>query len=66
VSKASVKHALLGVILFHALFVLAPVAGTRIMGSGMIGEYFRLFVAYAVIAVALIMHGWQVVKKHKA
>lgn len=63
VSKASVKHALLGVILFHALFILAPLAGTRLMGSGMIGEYFRMFVAYAVIAVALIMHGWQRVKK---
>ncbi|MCL2399113.1 MAG: ABC transporter permease [Defluviitaleaceae bacterium] len=66
VSRASVKHALTGVILFHALFILAPIAGTQLMGSALIGEYFRMFVAYAIIAVALIMHAWQRTKSNKA
>jgi len=59
VSRASVKHAIMGVILFHSLFILAPMAGNRLMGSALIGEYFRVFVANAVIAIALIMHAWK-------
>ncbi|MCL2380684.1 MAG: hypothetical protein FWC64_03705 [Treponema sp.] len=62
VSRASVKHAIMGVILFHSLFILAPIAGRELMGSALIGEYFRVFVANAVIAVALIMHAWKWVK----
>jgi len=65
VSRASVKHAILGVILFHSLFILAPMAGNRLMGSALIGEYFRVFVANAVIAIALIMHAWKRVKARK-
>jgi len=59
VSRASVKHAIMGVILFHSLFILAPIAGRELMGSALIGEYFRVFVANAVIAIALIMHAWK-------
>jgi len=65
VSKASVKHAIVGVLLFHALFILAPMAGNHLMGSALIGEYFRVFVANAVIAFALIMHAWTRVKKKR-
>ena len=65
VSRASVKHAILGVILFHSLFILAPMAGNRLMGSALIGEYFRVFVANAVIAIALIMHAWKRVKSRR-
>ena len=67
VSRASVKHAILGVILFHSLFILAPMAGNRLMGSALIGEYFRVVVANAVIAIALIMHAWKwIANKRKA
>ena len=65
VAKASIKHALLGVLLFHSLFILAPFAGANLTGSGMIGEYFRVFVSYAVISVALIMHAWKRAKAKK-
>ena len=65
VAKASIKHALIGVILFHSLFILAPIAGTNLTGSGMIGEYFRVFVSYVVISVALIMHAWKRAKAKK-
>ena len=59
VARASIKHAVMGVILFHSLFILSPFAGANLMDSALIGEYFRSFVAYAVIAVALVMHAWQ-------
>jgi len=65
VSRASVKHALIGVVLFHALFILAPAAGNQLLGSAQIGEYFRVVVSNAVIALALIMHAWKRVKKRK-
>ncbi|MCL2674521.1 MAG: ABC transporter permease [Defluviitaleaceae bacterium] len=65
VSKASVKHAIMGVLLFHSLFILAPMASANLMGSALIGEYFRFFAANAVIALALIMHAWTRVKRKK-
>lgn len=56
VEKASIGNVFLGVILFHAMFVVAPFAGTKITGDSMIGEYFRVFISYAVITVALVMY----------
>ena len=56
VEKASIGNAFLGVILFHMMFILAPETGTTITGDSMIGEYFRTFVSYGVITVALIMY----------
>ena len=34
----------------------ASIAGTKITGDSMIGEYFRVFISYAVITVALVMY----------
>lgn len=59
VHKATIKQAILGTTLFHTLFILAPSAGNALMGNAQIGEYFRVFVAYGVIAVALAMHAWK-------
>ena len=56
VDKASIGNVFLGVILFHTMFILAPAAGARITGNEVIGEYFRVFVSYGVITVALIMY----------
>ena len=56
VDKASIGNVFLGVILFHTMFIVAPKAGTMITGDSMIGEYFRVFVSYGVITVALIMY----------
>ncbi len=56
VEKASIGNVFLGVILFHTMFIVAPSAGTKIAGDSMIGEYFRVFVSYAVITVALVMY----------
>lgn len=56
VEKASIGNAFLGVLLFHMMFILAPEAGTTITGDSMIGEYFRTFVSYGVITVALVLY----------
>jgi simple sugar transport system permease protein len=63
VSRATVGQALLGTILFHTLFVVSPLAGKALAGDAQIGEYFRVFVAYAVITVALVLHAWQAAAK---
>ncbi len=59
VSKATNKQALIGVTLFHLLFIIAPQAGNQLFGDAQIGEYFRVFVSYGVIALSLAMHAWQ-------
>ena len=56
VDRASIGNVFLGVILFHTMFIVAPKAGSVITGDTMIGEYFRVFVSYAVITVALVMY----------
>lgn len=65
VQKANSKQAIIGVILFHTLFIVAPLAGRELFGNAMIGEYFRVFVSYGVIAMALAMHAWKKVVKPK-
>lgn len=56
VERASIGNVFLGVILFHTMFIVAPQAGAKITGDSMIGEYFRVFVSYGVITIALIMY----------
>ena len=56
VDRASIGNVFLGVILFHLMFIVAPKAGATITGDSMIGEYFRVFISYGVISVALIMY----------
>ena len=65
VDRASIGNVFLGVILFHLMFIVAPQAGAKITGDSMIGEYFRVFVSYAVITVALIMYETKK-RKHKS
>lgn len=63
VQKATNKQAIIGVILFHTLFIVAPQAGKELFNNAQIGEYFRVFVSYGVIALSLAMHAWKVFKK---
>ncbi len=65
IQKATNKQAILGVILFHTLFIVSPLAGQELFGNAAVGEYFRLFVSYAVIAMALAMHAWKKPSKVK-
>jgi len=63
VQKATNKQAIIGVILFHTLFIVAPQAGKELFDNSQIGEYFRVFVSYGVIALSLAMHAWKKIKK---
>lgn len=65
IRKANNKQAILGCILFHLLFIMAPSAGKNLFGDAAIGEYFRVFISYGVIALALVMHAWSGVQKRK-
>ncbi|MGI6702641.1 MAG: ABC transporter permease subunit [Clostridia bacterium] len=58
VTKATSGQAILGVILFHTLFIVSPKAGNNLFGDAQIGEFFRAFVSYGVIGVALGLHAW--------
>lgn len=59
VTKATITQAITGTFLFHLLFVVSPSAGQAIFGSAQVGEYFRVFVAYGIIAISLALHAWQ-------
>ena len=65
IRKANNKQAILGCILFHLLFIMAPSAGKNLFGDAAIGEYFRVFISYGVIALALVMHAWSGIQKRK-
>ena len=58
VVRATNTQALIGTVLFHLMVILAPAAGKNLFGDAAIGEYFRVFICYGVIAVALVMHAW--------
>ncbi|MDO5298075.1 MAG: ABC transporter permease [Clostridia bacterium] len=65
VMRATNTQALVGTVLFHLMFILAPAAGKNLFGDAAIGEYFRVFMCYGVIAVALVMHAWSENAKKK-
>ena len=45
--------------------LVAPSAGKNLFGDAAIGEYFRVFISYGVIALALVMYAWGDYKKKK-
>lgn len=59
VSKATIPNAIIGTALFHLMFVVMPMAGKNLTGQAMIGEYFRMFVSYGVVTLALVLHAWK-------
>ena len=59
VTRASIPNVFIGVTLFHLLFLVAPTAGKNLVGSAVVGEYFRQFVSYGVIALALVLYEWK-------
>ncbi len=61
--RATNTQALIGCVLFHALFIVAPPAANNMFGDAAIGEYFRVFVSYGVIALALVLHGLRLRKE---
>lgn len=59
VAKASIPNVFLGVILFHTVFVVSPRAGAQLIGEAQLGEYFRVFITYGVIAFSLALYAWR-------
>ena len=56
VAKADIKNVFIGVILFHLMFYVAPYSGKNLIGEAQLGEYFRVFVSYGVITIALVIY----------
>ena len=54
--KATVKQCIIGIILFHTLFVIAPLAGKALLNDAAYGEYFREAISYGVITLSLVLH----------
>lgn len=54
VRSANIKNVLIGNILFQIIYTCAPNAAKALMGSSQIGEYFRVFFCYAIIAFAIV------------
>ncbi|HYE84045.1 MAG TPA: ABC transporter permease [Clostridia bacterium] len=59
VTKATIGQAIIGTVLFHLLFIVSPNAGKNLFGDAQLGEFFRAFVAYGVIAMSLVLHAFQ-------
>jgi simple sugar transport system permease protein len=59
VTSANIANVFIGVMLLHAMFVVSPLAGQNLFGSAMIGEYFRQFIGYGVIALSLVLYAWR-------
>jgi simple sugar transport system permease protein len=59
VTHASIPNVFIGVILLHAMFIVSPLAGQNLFGSAMLGEYFRQFIGYGVIALSLVLYAWK-------
>ena len=54
--KATIKNAFIGIILFHTLFIISPIAGQNLFKNPALGEYFRSFIAYGTIVFALMIN----------
>lgn len=65
ISKATVKQALVGTLLFNAMFIMSPEIGKALFGQVLLGEYFRTFMVYGVIGLALGLYAWRGNKKQK-
>ena len=65
IDRATNTQALIGTFLFHSLFITAQSAASNLFGDSAVGEYFRAFLSYGVIALALVIYAWRASKKKK-
>ena len=66
-SKASPRNAIIGLILFHSMFIVSPGIGRLLPLAGNenaenVAEYIRSFMLYTVIGVSLGLHVWKINK----
>lgn len=65
IDRATNLQALVGTFLFHSLFITAQSAASNLFGDSAVGEYFRAFLSYGVIAVALVIYAWRSAQQRK-
>ena len=65
IDRATNLQALIGTFLFHSLFITAQSAASNLFGDSAIGEYFRAFLSYGVIALALVIYAWRSKEQRK-
>ena len=65
IDRATNLQALIGTFLFHSLFITAQSAASNLFGDSAVGEYFRAFLSYGVIAIALVIYAWRGAKQKK-
>lgn len=56
IKQAKIRNCFIGVLLFHALFITSPLAGQNLFNNPSVGEYFRSFLAYGIIVIAIILN----------
>ena len=66
VANASVKNAMIGLVLFHGMFAVSPAVGTFLFNDENAGEYMRTFMVYGVIGLSLGLYVWKMHKEAKA
>jgi len=62
-SKVSLKNVIVGVLLFNSMTIISPEVGLALFKDAGAGEYFRSFLVYGCIGLALGIYVW---KQHKA
>ncbi len=65
IDKASMGQVFMGTLLFHVLFFTTPLAGKALFNDPQLGEYFRVFLCYGIIAVSLVLYAWKKNAAHK-
>ena len=66
VAKASVKNAMVGLLLFHAMVTFSPAVGRFFSEDGNIGEYLRSLMVFGSIGLSLGLYVWKNNKAAKA
>ena len=65
IDKATMGQVFTGTVLFHILFFITPLAGKVLFSDPQLGEYFRVFLCYGIIAVSLILYAWKKIAADK-
>ena len=68
-AKASARNAIVGLLLFHSMFIVSPGIGRLLPiaseNAENVAEYIRTFMMYTVIGVSLGLHVWKINKAAK-
>ena len=56
VSRAGIGNVFWGAAVFHLMFIVYPTVCKNLFGDAIIGDYFRNYITYTIILIALVMH----------